>query len=140
MHASAASPPSALPPRPSASFASSSRSTTGSCKSWVSGSKSVFRRRQALDHHIDARWLARSRRAPERFLQFTGPVDVFAVRAQRLRHGAIASRQKLAALGALASVGAKLDLVLGVPGRIVADHRDVPEPMAHGSIDLGEMK
>src|SRR3954470_13355359 len=138
MRASAASPPSALPPRPSASFASSSRSTTGSCKSSVFDSKSVFRRRQALDHHIDARRLARCRGAPEGFLQFTGPVDVFAVRAQRLRHGAIASRQKLAALGALASIGAKLDLVLGVPGRIVAEHRDVAEPMAHGGIELGE--
>ncbi len=48
--------------------------------------------------------------------------------------------QQVAAVGALRAVLAQLDLVLGVPGGIVADDSDEGQVAAHGGVELGHVE
>src|SRR5262245_55785333 len=80
------------------------------------------RRRQPLDHHVDDRGTADSERARARRLALVGPAHQLAVAAQRFGELIVARGEQVAADRTLGAVVAKLQRVLGVPARVVADH------------------
>ncbi len=62
------------------------------------------------------------------------------MRAKARGDRVVARRQQLAVACACRPVAAQLDLVLGVPAGVVADHRDIGKPVADCGVDLRAMK
>ena len=67
-------------------------------------------------------------------------VDMLAVAAERRHHLVVARRQKLAAVHAVGAVVAALDLALGVPARVVAEHGDERQAAPHRGLELGDVE
>ena len=63
-----------------------------------------------------------------------------AMAAEGRRDGIVTAGQQFAADQALGAIVAQLDLVLGVPPRIVADHRQQRQPVAHGGVEFGDVE
>src|SRR3954451_7343154 len=76
---------------------------------------------QALDHDVEAGGEITRDRALSRGPQLIRRGHAFSVATEGDAYLVVARRQQLAADGALRAVIAELDLVFGVPARIVAD-------------------
>src|SRR5438093_4207615 len=87
----------------------------------VAGRARKQRRGNAVDHHVDAGRFARTRGPLESRRQLVRTLDVLAVAAECFHDPVVARRQELAPDGARGAVLLKLELMLGVPARVVPD-------------------
>jgi hypothetical protein len=69
-----------------------------------------------------------------------GRRDELAMAAQRLGHLLVARGQELAAVRALRSIVSELNLALGIPRGVVADHGDEGQRVAHAGVDFRHVK
>src|SRR5437879_5640530 len=86
------------------------------------GAVAEYRGGDAVDHDVDDGRLAGGDGALEGSGQIGRALDVLAVAAERLGDPVVARRQQRAGDRALGAVVPDLELVLGVPARVVADH------------------
>src|SRR3546814_1708093 len=66
-----------------------------------------------------------------------GLADPGALRAEPFGHTVVAGGQQLAADQAFGAVVVELDLVFGIPARVVAHHANERQAIAHGRIEHG---
>src|SRR5215468_7566922 len=98
--------------------------------------RGVGRRGDAIDHHVHAGGKPGSQRALQRRAEILGTLHVLAVAAERDRGQVVARRRELAAYGARGAIVLELELMLGVPARVVAHYRQHWKPRTDRRVKL----
>ena len=98
------------------------------------------RRRKSLDLDIYTSRQAAFDRTVQCRIEVAGIGDIFAVTAETLCRQVIACRVELASDQPIRAVLAQLNLMLGVPARIVPDNGNERRFAAYGGLEFPEMK
>src|SRR6266436_9483962 len=107
---------------------------------WDLRLKPQRRRWNALRHHVDHGRLAAAYGVRDRARQLVNGVHKFTMTSERTREKVVTGRQQIAAMHAVFTIIAALELALGVPARIIADDDNKGQLSAHRSFDFGHVE